>query len=41
MRKRLEALGGSLKAAPSQTSGFEVQAELPLQAAQPCGSVVP
>jgi signal transduction histidine kinase len=41
MRRRLEALGGSLKAAPSPSSGFEVHAELPLQAARPCGSVAP
>jgi signal transduction histidine kinase len=41
MRKRLEALGGSLKAAPSPSSGFEVQAELPVQAARPCGSAAP
>jgi signal transduction histidine kinase len=35
MRKRLEALGGTLQAAPAASSGFEVHAELP------CGSAVP
>jgi signal transduction histidine kinase len=35
MRKRLEALGGTLRAAPAASSGFEVCAELP------CSSVTP
>jgi len=35
MRKRLEALGGTLQAAPAASSGFEVHAELP------CGSAAP